>query len=57
MHLPLVFADADARTAAQGKLLLCLPTLMSFVIDLIRLRESSESKIMPSMPLYSSKDT
>ena len=32
-------------------------TLMSLVMDLIRLRDSSESRIMPSIPLYSSRLT
>ena len=32
-------------------------TLMSFVMERMRRRESSESRIIPSMPLYSSRDT
>lgn len=32
-------------------------TLINFVMDLIRLRDSSDSRIMPSMPLYSSSET
>jgi hypothetical protein len=32
-------------------------TLMSFVMERIRLRDSSDSRIIPSMPLYSSSDT
>jgi hypothetical protein len=34
-----------------------LLTLISFVMDLMRLRDSSDSRIMPSMPLYSSSET
>ena len=45
----------------QARLLLVPPvaasTLMSLVIDLIRRLDSSDSKIIPSIPLYSSKAT
>ena len=44
-----VFAEAAARVQP--------PTLMSFVMDRIRLLDNSESRIMPSMLLYSSSST